>query len=127
MKNYGLQTLITDTFPVSIPVEVIAQTAQQLLDSYKSVAIAKEEEITRRTQIREQSRVMIAAYEADTKKFMLALKQSHLVRMEMIEALSCMIRDRDIDEGALKMANMILNYLASTDPVHQCNYIGQKP
>lgn len=127
MKNYELQTLITDTFPVSIPVEVIAQTAQQLLDSYKSVAIAKEEEITRRTQIREQSRVMIAAYEADTKKFMLALKQSHLVRMEMIEALSCMIRDRDIDEGALKMANMILNYLASTDPVHQCNYIGQKP
>ena len=127
MKNYGLQTLITDTLPVSIPVEVIAQTAQQLLDSYKSVAIAKEEEITRRTQIREQSRVMIAAYEADTKKFMLALKQSHLVRMEMIEALSCMIRDRDIDEGALKMANMILNYLASTDPVHQCNYIGQKP
>ena len=127
MKNYELQTLITDTFPVSIPVEVIAQTAQQLLDSYKSVAIAKEEEITRRTQIREQSRVMIAAYEADTKKFMLALKQSHLVRMEMIEALSCMIRDRDIDEGTLKMANMILNYLASTDPVHQCNYIGQKP
>ena len=127
MKNYGLQTLITDTFPVSIPVEVIAQTAQQLLDSYKSVAIAKEEEITRRTQIREQSRVMIAAYEADTKKFMLALEQSHLVRMEMIEALSCMIRDRDIEEGALKMANMILNYLASTDPVHQCNYIGQKP
>ena len=127
MKNYGLQTLITDTFPVSIPVEVIAQTAQQLLDSYKSVAIAKEEEITRRTQIREQSRVMIAAYEADTKKFMLALEQSHLVRMEMIEALSCMIRERDIDEGALKMANMILNYLASTDPVHQCNYIGQKP
>ena len=127
MKNYGLQTLITDTLPVSIPVEVIAQTAQQLLDSYKSVAIAKEEEITRRTQIREQSRVMIAAYEADTKKFMLALKQSHLVRMEMIEALSCMIRDRDIDEGTLKMANMILNYLASTDPVHQCNYIGQKP
>ena len=127
MKNYELQTLITDTFPVSIPVEVIAQTAQQLLDSYKSVAIAKEEEITRRTQIREQSRVMIAAYEADTKKFMLALKQSHLVRMEMIEALSSMIRDRDIDEGALKMANMILNYLASTDPVHQCNYIGQKP
>jgi hypothetical protein len=127
MKNYGLQTLITDTFPVSIPIEVIAQTAQQLLDSYKSVAIAKEEEITRRTQIREQSRVMIAAYEADTKKFMLALEQSHLVRMEMIESLSCMIRDRDIDEGALKMANMILNYLASTDPVHQCNYIGQKP
>lgn len=127
MKNYGLQTLITDTLPVSIPVEVIAQTAQQLLDSYKSVAIAKEEEITRRTQIREQSRVMIAAYEADTKKFMLALEQSHLVRMEMIEALSCMIRDRDIDEGTLKMANMILNYLASTDPVHQCNYIGQKP
>lgn len=127
MKNYGLQTLITDTFPVSIPVEVIAQTAQQLLDSYKSVAIAKEEEITRRTQIREQSRVMIAAYEADTKKFMLALEQSHLERMEMIEILSCMIRDRDIDEGTLKMANMILNYLASTDPVHQCNYIGQKP
>ena len=127
MKNYGLQTLITDTFPVSIPVEVIAQTAQQLLDSYKSVAIAKEEEITRRTQIREQSRVMIAAYEADTKKFMLALEQSHLVRMEMIEAMSLMIRDRDIDEGTLKMANMILNYLASTDPVHQCNYIGQKP
>ena len=118
MKNYGLQTLITDTFPVSIPVEVIAQTAQQLLDSYKSVAIAKEEEITRRTQIREQSRVMIAAYEADTKKFMLALEQSHLARMEMIEALSCMIRDRDIDEGTLKMANMILNYLASTDLVH---------
>lgn len=127
MKNYELQTLITDTFPVSIPVEVIAQTAQQLLDSYKSVAIAKEEEITRRTQIREQYRVMIAAYEADTKKFMLALEQSHLERMEMIEILSCMIRDRDIDEGALKMANMILNYLASTDPVHQCNYIGQKP
>lgn len=118
MKNYGLQTLITDTLPVSIPVEVIAQTAQQLLDSYKSVAIAKEEEITRRTQIREQSRVMIAAYEADTKKFMLALEQSHLERMEMIEILSCMIRDRDIDEGTLKMANMILNYLASTDLVH---------
>ena len=118
MNNHGLQTLITDTFPVSIPVEVIAQTAQQLLDSYKSVAIAKEEEITRRTQIREQYRVMIAAYEADTKKFMLALEQSHLERMEMIEILSCMIRDRDIDEGTLKMANMILNYLASTDLVH---------
>ena len=68
MKNYELQTLITDTLPVSIPVEVIAQTAQQLLDSYKSVAIAKEEEITRRTQIREQSRVMIAAYEAEVGK-----------------------------------------------------------
>lgn len=127
MKNYGLQTLITDTLPVSISVETIAQAAQQLLDSYKSVAIAKEEQVTRRMQIREQSRVMIAAYEADTKKFMLALEQSHLVRMEMIEAMSLMIRDRDIDEGTLKMANMILNYLASTDPVHQCNYIGQKP
>ena len=127
MKNYGLQTFITDTLPVSISVETIAQAAQQLLDSYKSVAIAKEEQVTRRMQIREQSRVMIAAYEADTKKFMLALEQSHLVRMEMIEAMSLMIRDRDIDEGTLKMANMILNYLASTDPVHQCNYIGQKP
>ena len=127
MKNYGLQTLITDTLPVSISVETIAQAAQQLLDSYKSVAIAKEEQVTRRMQIREQSRVMIAAYEADTKKFMLALEQSHLVRMEMIEAMSLMIRDRDIDEGTLKMANMILNYLASTDPVQQCNYIGQKP
>ena len=127
MNNHGLQTLITENYPVSIPVEAIAHAAQQLFDSYKSVAIAKEEQITRRTQIREQYRVMIAAYEADTKKFMLALEQSHLERMEMIEILSCMIRDRDIDEGTLKMANMILNYLASTDPVHQCNYIGQKP
>ena len=89
-----------------------------ILDCYKNVTIAKEEQLTLRTQIREQSRVCIAAIEADTKKFELALEQSKIERMEFIKLVCDTIRQDGIDEFSLRLCEKVLDYLTNTNPMN---------
>jgi hypothetical protein len=111
---------IPDT-PVSLSIDPVA-LVNGILDCYKEVTIAKEEQLTLRTQIREQSRVYIAAIEANTKEFEMALDTIKVERMTFINMLCDAIRQRDVDECSLKICEKILEYLTNTNPM---NYAGK--
>lgn len=101
--------------PISIdPVALV----NGILDCYKNVTIAKEEQLTLRTQIREQSRVCIAAIEANTKEFELALEQAKIERMEFVKLVCDTIRADGVDEYSLKLCEKVLDYLTKTDPMN---------
>jgi hypothetical protein len=101
--------------PISIdPVALV----NGILDCYKNVAIAKEEQLTLRTQIREQSRVCIAAIEANTKEFELALDQVKIERMEFVKLVCDTIRQDGVDEYSLKLCEKVLDYLTNTNPMN---------
>lgn len=89
-----------------------------ILDCYKNVAVAKEEQLTLRTQIREQSRVCIAAIEANTREFKLVLDQIKIERMEFIKLVCDTIRQDGVDEYSLKLCEKILDYLMNTNPMN---------
>lgn len=89
-----------------------------ILDCYKDITIAKEEQLTLRTKIREQSRVYIAAIEANTKEFELALEQIKVERMEFVKLVCDIIRQDGVDEFSLKLCEHILNYLNDSNPMN---------
>ena len=100
--------------PISIdPVALL----NGILDCYKNVTIAREEQLTIRTQIREQSRVYIAAIEANTREFELALEQVKIERMELVKLVCDTIRQKGIDEFSLELCKMVLNHLTETNPM----------
>lgn len=101
--------------PISIdPVALV----NGILDCYKNVTIAKEEQLTLRTRIREQSRVCIAAIEANTKEFELALDQVKIERMEFVRLVCDVIRQEGVDEFSLKLCEKVLDYLTDTNPMN---------
>lgn len=101
--------------PVSIdPVALV----NGILDCYKDVTIAKEEQMTRRTQIREQARVCIAAIEANTREFELTLEQLKIERMELIKMLCNVIQQKEVDECSLQLCKILLDHLAYTNPMN---------
>lgn len=89
-----------------------------ILDCYKNVIIAKEKQLTLRTRIREQSRVCIAAIEANTKEFELALGQVKIERMEFVRLVCDVIRQDGVDEFSLKLCEKVLDYLTNTNPMN---------
>lgn len=95
------------------PVKLVGE----ILDCYKNVAIAREEQETRRTQIREQSRVCIAAIEADTKKFEMALNKIGDERMQLIGLISDVLKKDNVDEYSVRICEMVLTYLMKTNPM----------
>ena len=105
------------SMPIPISIDPVA-LVNGILDCYKNVAIAKEEQLTLRTQIREQSRVYIAAIEANTKKFELALEQAKIERMEFVRLVCNTIGQGGVDEYSLKVCEMILDYLINTNPMN---------
>lgn len=111
----GLMPIPISEAPISIdPVALV----NGILDCYKNVAIAKEEQLTLRTQIREQSRVCIVAIEANTREFELALEQVKIERMEFVKLVCDTIRQDRIDEYSLKLCEKVLNYLTNTNPMN---------
>ena len=120
MKNQN------EPVPVPIPelpinIDLVA-LVNGILDCYKNVTIAREEQLTLRTQIREQSRVSIAAIEAHTEEFVLALAQAKMERMEIVKLLCDTIRQDGVDEFSLQLCETLLGYLTSTNPM---NYVGK--
>lgn len=103
--------------PVSLSIDPVA-LVNGILDCYKEVTIAKEEQLTLRTQIREQSRVYIAAIEANTKEFEMALNQIKIERMEFVKLLCDVIRQNGVDEFSLRLCENILQYLTNTNPMN---------
>lgn len=103
--------------PISLSIDPVA-LVNGILDCYKQVTIAKEEQLTLRTQIREQSRVYIAAIEANTKEFEMALEQVKIERMEFVKLLCDTIRQQGVDEFSLQLCQYILQYLIDTNPMH---------
>lgn len=103
--------------PVSLSIDPVA-LVNGILDCYKEVTIAKEEQLTLRTQIREQSRVYIAAIEANTKEFEMALDQIKIERMEFVKLLCDVIRQNGVDEFSLRLCENILQYLTNTNPMN---------
>lgn len=101
--------------PVSID---ITSVVNGIVDCYKNTTIAREEQLTLRTQIREQSRVCIAAIEANTKEFKLALDQVKFERMEFINLVCDIIRRDGVDEYSLRLCEKILDYLTCTNPMN---------
>lgn len=89
-----------------------------ILDCYKNVTIAKEEQLTLRTRIREQSRVCIVAIEANTKEFQLALDQVKIERMEFVRLVCDVIQQEGVDEFSLKLCEKVLDYLTDTNPMN---------
>lgn len=101
-----------------------------ILDCYKNVAIAKEEQITLRTKVREMSRIYIAAIESNTKQFEIAVNSSKMERMEMIKAICGILGQKDINEESKQVCNMFLKYLSDNNPmkfVGQTNKISNLP
>ena len=103
--------------PMSLSIDPVA-LVNGILDCYKEVTIAKEEQLTLRTQIREQSRVYIAAIEANTKEFEMALDQIKIERMEFVKLLCDVIRQNGVDEFSLRLCENILQYLTNTNPMN---------
>ena len=103
--------------PMSLSIDPVA-LVNGILDCYKEVTIAKEEQLTLRTQIREQSRVYIAAIEANTKEFEMALDQIKIERMEFVKILCDVIRQNEVDEFSLRLCENILQYLKNTNPMN---------
>ena len=103
--------------PMSLSIDPVA-LVNGILDCYKEVTIAKEEQLTLRTQIREQSRVYIAAIEANTKEFEMALDQIKIERMEFVKILCDVIRQNEVDEFSLRLCENILQYLTNTNPMN---------
>lgn len=103
--------------PMSLSIDPVA-LVNGILDCYKEVTIAKEEQLTLRTQIREQSRVYIAAIEANTKEFEMALGQIKIERMEFVKILCDVIRQNEVDEFSLRLCENILQYLTNTNPMN---------
>lgn len=105
--------------PVSVDPVVLVNG---ILDCYKNVEINREEQRTRREQVREQSRVYITAIEADTKKFHDALERVSGERIQLVMTLCEVIKKDDVDESSLQICKMILDYLTNNNPM---NAIGQ--
>lgn len=101
--------------PISIDLVALVNG---ILDCYKNVAIAKEEQLTLRTQIREQSRVCIAAIEANTWEFELALEQVKIERREFVKLVCDTIRQDGVDKYSLKLCEKVLDYLTNTNPMN---------
>ncbi len=100
--------------PISIdPVTLV----KGILECYRNVTIAREEQVTLRLQIREQSRVCIASIEANTKEFELALEQAKIERMEFVKLVCDTIRQDGVDEYSLKLCEKVLDYLTNTSPM----------
>lgn len=108
----GLKPLLDSDLVINMDPVVLVNG---ILDCYKNVAIAKEEELTRRTQIREQSRVYIAAIEANTKQFEMALAQVKMERMAFVELVCDTIRQKGVDEYSLRLCEKVLDYLTGTN------------
>lgn len=130
MENQNVSTPAPNPNPAPMPIPVPGTPisidpvalVNGILDCYKNVAIAKEEQLTLRTQIREQSRVCIAVIEANTKEFELALDQIKIERMKFVDLICNTIRQNGIDEFSLKLCEKILNHLTDTNPM---NYAGK--
>ena len=103
--------------PMSLSIDPVA-LVNGILDWYKEVTIAKEEQLTLRTQIREQSRVYMAAIEANTKEFEMALDQIKIERVEFVKILCDVIRQNEVDEFSLILCENILQYLTNTNPMN---------
>lgn len=104
-------------FPVGISLDPVA-LVNGILDCYKNVKISQEEQMTRRMQIREQSKNCLAQIEADTKKFQDALNEKKELRMKYTDLICDLIRQKDIDDYSLQLCKMILDYLIQTDPMN---------
>ena len=121
-KNVPAPNSERSPMPIPIPGTPISidplALVNGILDCYKNVTIAKEEQLTIRTRIREQSRVYIAAIEANTKEFELALNQAKIERMEFIRLVCDVIRQDGVDEYSLKLCEKVLDYLTDTNPMN---------
>lgn len=102
--------------PISVDVDPVA-LVNGILDCYKNVKINQEIQETERARIREQSRVYIAAIEANTKKFEMTIKQTGTERMAFITTI-CNLLSRDIlDDNSVKLCELVLNYLNENNPL----------
>ncbi len=118
-KNVPVPDPQPSPMPISIdPVALV----QGMLNCYQNITISKEEQLTLRTQVREQSRVCIAAIEANTKEFEMALNQIKTERTELVRNLCEIIRMDGVDENSLKICQLILEYLTDSNPM---NYAGK--
>lgn len=100
--------------PIAIdPVQMI----NGIFDCYKNVTTTREEQQTLRTEIREKSRVYIAAIEANTKEFKMALEQIGPERMELIKLVCDLVRQEGVDEYSLKVCEKVIEYLMSGNPM----------
>ena len=124
MENQKYLVATSASVPAPVPIPGIALNIDPvalvngILDCYKNVTIAKEEQLTLRTQIREQSRVCIAVIEANTKEFELALEQLKIERMYFVKLVCDAIRQNGIDEFSLRLCEKVLDYLTKTNPMY---------
>ena len=93
-----------------------------ILECYKNVAIAKEEQITLRTKVREMSRIYVAAIESNTKQFEMAMNSCKMERMEMTMAICDVLKRKDINEDSKNICSMFLKYLSDNNPM---KFVGQ--
>lgn len=99
----------------------LTEIVNGILDCYKGISIAKEEQLTLRNQIREQSRACIAAIEANTRKFVMALESCRNERMELVNKICDIVQQTNLDEYSLHLCKLILDYLLKTNPM---DYVG---
>ena len=102
---------------LDIPIVVDAVSLlNSILDCYKDVKISEEIQKTEREKIREQARVFIAAIEADTKKFEIAVNKVGNERMALVTAICDVLRKGVLDENSVKVCEMFLNHLTQNNP-----------
>jgi hypothetical protein len=88
------------------------------LDCYKNVKIAQEIQATERMRIREATRVMITAIEADTHKFEIVLQEKHIERMQFIQMMWYLLNKNVLEDTDVHLFEMLINSLERNDPLN---------
>lgn len=118
MKNREISRVaVTGNIPVALVEEAIVGLAGKIIDCYKSVKIAEEEQETERLRIREQARVCILAIESNTKKFEISLELNRTERARLIDQLCEVIGRESLDSMTLQFCKLVLDYLSNNNPM----------
>lgn len=98
-----------------------AKLLTDIIDCYKCVTIAKEEQLTKRMMIREQARVCLAAIEGRIKEFEEALERAKIERDKLLDLLCEIVRKGDCDSNTLDLCKYILDNLDRGNPMRYIN------
>lgn len=89
----------------------IIQLVEDMVECYRDYSINSEIEKTKREQVRNQAKIMIAQIESNTEQYIAKINMDSKTNLAIIQQIGKIIDKPQLDENCYKLCELLLNNL----------------